>query len=267
MAEIRAVASKRLELQQRAERAAEEAVLPTSRRQEDEGARPPPSNAGVEEQVSGLRYEDQEDKQETQTPPPKPKTPWVTVKLKRGRTLFAHKKALDERQATPSRYAALAEDDAEADADEGDTPEPPTTVETHPDVIDISSGSSQEEPKVRTLKDLSQAENRHLHIRKGAPPEIPAVAQLVALKQRERTALLEAVQPIQRKEQPVYEGTVKIPNKVNGFVDIERVLQIREVTTPATGNCIAMAAVQAIANHDLAAHDEILTKAVATLKR
>ncbi|KAE9067300.1 hypothetical protein PF007_g28125 [Phytophthora fragariae] len=51
------------------------------------------------------------------------------------------------------------------------------------------------------------------------------------------------------------------------FPDIEQALGLRQVATPSTGNCMAMARAQATADHNLAAFDENLEKITAAIKR
>ena len=48
---------------------------------------------------------------------------------------------------------------------------------------------------------------------------------------------------------------------------IETGLELRPIMTPATKNCMAMALAQAVANHDLVAHDGTLELLTATIKR
>ena len=51
-----------------------------------------------------------------------------------------------------------------------------------------------------------------------------------------------------------------------GFSGIEEVLGLSPVTTPSSGNCMAMLLAQVVADHDLAAHDDHLEAITASIK-
>ena len=58
-----------------------------------------------------------------------------------------------------------------------------------------------------------------------------------------------------------------VERDIHDLPDIERDLGLRPVITPATGNCLAMANAQAVADHDLVALDTILENSTGCIKR
>jgi hypothetical protein len=89
----------------------------------------------------------------------------------------------------------------------------------------------------------------------------------VGLKQQERKELAAAtVAPGEER------GQVEPPEEYSGdaqstFPAIENSLKLRQVSTPSTGNCMAMALAQAIADDDLVERNGRLETITACLKR
>lgn len=113
---------------------------------------------------------------------------------------------------------------------------------------------------------LTKAERAKLRIIHQAPLAIPSTPQLMALKQREILALSAVLDPAR---QHLGSLIAVLPDKLQASLTtalIEEQLALRAVTTPATGNCMAMAIVQALADHDLASADDILHAATSSLK-
>ncbi|KAE9032084.1 hypothetical protein PR002_g9366 [Phytophthora rubi] len=159
-----------------------------------------------------------------------------------------------------SRYAELADDsDAEEEVEETKEIKQPKQ-----DVIEISSSDEQHgQSKPKT----SQEEKDKLHLVKSKPQKMPTTPQLVTLKQHERTILRKELEQIHQGRGPLLPMTAVTIKEDQGFSNIGRALGIREVNTPSTGNCMAMALAQAAADHDLAAHDAILETVTSSIKR
>lgn len=98
------------------------------------------------------------------------------------------------------------------------------------------------------------------------PPKVHSTLQLLGLKQRERNALDQAVGMPDLGREAVISPTEAIEAKQGGFQAIEDNLQIRQVSTPQTGNCMAMSIAQALADNDLLAHTDQLEANTASLK-
>ncbi|CAI5740496.1 unnamed protein product [Peronospora farinosa] len=127
---------------------------------------------------------------------------------------------------------------------------------------EIIEGSVTEvitETPFRTPTEMSQ-----LRILKKNPPPILAEPQLMGLLQRERSHLLGLIAPSQTERQPLVKLIQPIDTAFRAVDDMAGQLQLRAVTTPATGNCMAMAIVQALRDTDLAAQDTQLAAATET---
>lgn len=113
----------------------------------------------------------------------------------------------------------------------------------------------------------TSAELAKLRILVKNPPPNPASPQLLVLKQKERSHLLQLTASSQLDWQPC----VKLPKsdvkEFRSAEDMESKLRLTAVTTPATGNCMEMAIVQALCDSDLAAQDMKLAEATGSLKR
>ncbi|RQM17332.1 hypothetical protein DD237_001114 [Peronospora effusa] len=124
-------------------------------------------------------------------------------------------------------------------------------------IIEVSVTQAITETPVLTQTEMSQ-----LRILKKNPPPILAEPQLMGLLQRERSHLLGLIAP-----QPLVKLIQPFHTAFRAVDDTAGQLQLRAVTTPATGNCMAMAIVQALCYTDLAAQDTQLAAATGSLKR
>ncbi|CAI5745135.1 unnamed protein product [Peronospora destructor] len=113
-----------------------------------------------------------------------------------------------------------------------------------------STAISSDDPENRSQTTTTETDKAKLHLVTSKPPKQLATPQLVTLKQRERAVLIQA-----GKEIGICRGD-QLPmakldsNYTRDFPDIEEALDIRPVTTPSSGNCMAVALVQAVADHD-----------------
>uniref|UniRef100_H3GL61 OTU domain-containing protein n=1 Tax=Phytophthora ramorum TaxID=164328 RepID=H3GL61_PHYRM len=159
-----------------------------------------------------------------------------------------------------SRFAELADDlDTEDEVEEATDP----TV-AQPDVIEIPS-SDEHEQKAKSK--ITKQELAKLRLVKAKPKATKSTPQLVALKQRERSTLRKLLGStnLHKGGRLVITGTED--DVIKDFHDVERVLGIRQVTTPSSGNCMAMALAQAAADQHLAAYDATLEEVTTSIKR
>ncbi|KAI9989109.1 hypothetical protein PInf_022846 [Phytophthora infestans] len=194
------------------------------------------------------------DNRKSQPPVPQPQKKWATAPLSRGRTLYAHPAALAEK-----RFAVFEEED-EDEGDQEEKREAPSAQAA----VEISSNEESESPKPRTLTPKERAQ---LRLVKAKPPKLIKSPQLVALKQREREemeTLTDSMSPFKGSPLPSSGDAIQA---VTSFSEIEALLGLRQVATPATGNCMVLALAQAIVDHDLAAHGRVLEQLALTLKR
>ena len=91
-----------------------------------------------------------------------------------------------------------------------------------------------------------------LRILKKNPPPILAEPQLLGLLQRERAHMLRLIEPSQADKQPMVKLVQPVDTKFRTIDDMVRQLQLHAITTPATGNCMVVAIVQALCDADLA---------------
>ncbi|KAL3667569.1 hypothetical protein V7S43_007123 [Phytophthora oleae] len=261
--EVKTSAAQRLLIQESEEQQAQAAVTPAvakSKSQltevENKSRLPNVQCNGDTDPSTGSVKQQQETKVE-----PKPKRAWVTVPLGGGRKLHGHQPVLGQRQLrTTSRYAEL-EEDSEPEGEDNIAGDDKTIQQP---MVEISSGSSQEK---RKPPQISKSEKDKLNLVVKKPAEMPTIPLLLTLKQRERTTLSKILQPL-AEHTAGYAIMEKVrPVQTDGFKDLESNLGLTEVNTPSSGNCMAMALAQAVANHDLAAHDGVLEQATASIKR
>ncbi|CAI5713862.1 unnamed protein product [Peronospora destructor] len=191
---------------------------------------------------------------------PEPKKQWVTILSRRSRKII--KQPAESKQNAPSlssRFVNLA--DGSDDEEEGTTAIP-TTKDGQ-----ASTEISSNDPENQSQTTTTETDKEKLHLVTSKPPKQLATPQLVTLKQRERAALIQAVKEIDicRGDQPPMAKSDS--NHTRDFPGIEEVLGIGPVTTPSSGNCMAMASAQAVADHDLAAHDGSLEAITASIKQ
>jgi hypothetical protein len=154
----------------------------------------------------------------------------------------------------------MVDDNPETSEQEGKSEERPPQHE----VINVSSG---DEGEIQKPPQITKEEFARLHIRKSKPPKLNDTPQLVTLKQRERNAIAVAVMEVQEEPvQPIECEQLEVDD-IDSFQNIERLLGISEVATPASGNCMAMALAQAEADNSLADNDAALETITAALKR
>ncbi|KAE9272876.1 hypothetical protein PF001_g27749 [Phytophthora fragariae] len=257
LAEVKLSAAKRLQLQAEAESRAHEAVLPAeSGHQRAQEVRTPAQGMTTAE-----GHEPRTVKSDHHEVAPEPKQKWIAMPLPRGRTLYAHPATLKQNGIRiSSRYAELVEEDEEDNAGESKLEEKPPAQP----VIDVSSGDEQ--PEVPRPK-ISAAAKAKLHLVRAKPPKLQETPQLVALKQRERNSIAETVASLSSQKGKMLTVQTTPAQDLITFPDIEQALGLRQVATPSTGNCMAMARAQATADHNLAAFDENLEKITAAIKR
>ncbi|KAE9022103.1 hypothetical protein PR002_g12066 [Phytophthora rubi] len=254
MAEVKKSAARRLKLQMAAENKSQAAVQPAPAQAQQPGQ-------GEEQQGDQKSPEGVDGSFEHPEVAPKPKQKWIATPLSRGRTLYAHPKTLKQRGLQlSSRYAELDDADGNDDEEESKTEDKPPA---HP-VIEISSDDGLNMPVKPTI--TTEAKEA-LHLVKAKPPKLPETPQLVALKQRERDVIAAAAATFADKRGPGLQVSAAPVDGIKSFPEIEELLGIRSVVTPSSGNCMAMALAQAVADHNLAAFDDELEEMTAAIKR
>lgn len=186
---------------------------------------------------------------------------WIQVPLAKGRTLYAHPVTLQRKGVKVStHYSELYDADDEE-------PEPESKSEENPpvqDVVELSSGSEQE---TKWKPAITAAEKAKLHLVKTKLPKLPDTSQLIALKQRQRgviESIIHALGDCHVHPWPVSDQSLK---DVTTFKQMEKQLGMKEVSTPASGNCMTMTIAQAISNQSLAAKPHVMEKMTAAIKR
>ncbi|KAE9357445.1 hypothetical protein PR003_g1800 [Phytophthora rubi] len=251
------MAAKRLNMQDEAEKKSQAAVhpMPTTRQQQDE------RQHGEEKEDQAVLAGETAPRVQADPIAPEPKRPWVTKSLSAGRKLFAHADTLQQRiSVAASRFADLDNDGDEDEEKEQKTEERPPPAAT----IDISSS---DEVGVPVQAVISEEEKAELHLVQGKPPKIKPTPQLVALKQRERAALAVNTFTLRQLRGSAIRHTEQSLEEITDFAGIEKRLGLRQVVTPASGNCMAMALVQAVADQDLATSKQQLEGLTAIIKR
>lgn len=254
--EVKLLAAKRLAIQEEEERKAQVALSPTrASEQKQQGPTPTGKSTPTSpaEQTSGAaRGEERVE--------PAPKRPWATIPMRNGRTLYAHPATLHQKiRVAGSRYAELADDD-----DEEEFPSQEEKPEKRQEVIEIPSDDELEE---KAPVPITPAAKAQLHLVQAKPPQLHSTPELVGLKQRERKALSKAIELLEDESGSLLPPADYTGKKLKEFADIEDSLSLCQVSTPASGNCMTMALAQALADNDLAAHDEKLEEITACLKR
>ncbi|POM81569.1 Hypothetical protein PHPALM_441 [Phytophthora palmivora] len=191
---------------------------------------------------------------------PKPKKGWVTIPLKGSRQLHSHDQT--NRQSNPKRtsiFEVLAENSESEEDEERAT----TEAQKDQEIIDLRDSVSQEEKP----KHLTKEEKAKLHLVTRKLKDTIEQPQILTLKGKEREALKNTLQPYNDRANcdMVIEGWHL--ETTASFAHIEQNLGLKEVTTPSTGNCMAMALAQAEADNDLAVNDESFEKATASIKK
>ncbi|KAE8915452.1 hypothetical protein PF003_g616 [Phytophthora fragariae] len=254
MAEVKESAARRLKLQMAAENKSQAAVQPAPAQAQQPGQ-------GEEQQGDQKSPEGVDGSFEHPEVAPKPKQKWIATPLSRGRTLYAHPKTLKQRGLQlSSRYAELDDADGNDDEEESKTEDKPPAQP----VIEISSDDGLNMPVKPTI--TTEAKEA-LHLVKAKPPKLPETPQLVALKQRERDVIAAAAATFADKRGPGLQVSAAPVDGIKSFPEIEELLGIRSVVTPSSGNCMAMALAQAVADHNLAAFDDELEEMTAAIKR
>ncbi|KAE8876604.1 hypothetical protein PF005_g16574 [Phytophthora fragariae] len=133
-----------------------------------------------------------------------------------------------------------------------------------PGVIEISSDDELED---KEPVPITAAEKAKLHLVKAKPPKKTPTPQLVALKQRERQALQRA-----NANGPAIDGVLTpLPEltgkRLSDFSSIQKSLQLQPMSTPPSGNCMAIALVQAVVDDNLDRQDARLEEMTKIIKR
>ena len=112
-----------------------------------------------------------------------------------------------------------------------------------------------------------QGADEQLRIFKSTPPQVPSAPQLVALKQQESASVERLLQGAgslkgHRLESP------EVDKLASSLKDsILRALRLKHVYTPATGNCLVLSVVQALANDDMCSMEEVLLRSASGMQR
>lgn len=249
--EIKETAARRLNLQHGKDKRAQEAVAPSAT---DASTSDAPTNqascpSGAQPPVSAPQTE------------PSPKKRWVTVPLRRRRHQLARSR---DRLARPPTVASFYADLENWPEDTSEAVDPPSIKPKGLGAVELSSGDDEEK---RPSVTITEEAKKQLYLRATTPPKRPPTSQLLTRTQQERATLRQAVAEVLPSL-----GSI-IPPKVMDLATepdlptIEQDLGLTPVTTPATGNCMAMALAQAVSDHDLVADDGSLEFITACIKR
>lgn len=188
-------------------------------------------------------------------------TQWTKVSLARGRTLYAHPAALQRKGIkVTTHYSELFDADDEDPAEEEKSEEHPPAR----DVVELSSGSEQ---GLKPKPVITAAAKAKLHLVKTQLPKLPETFQLIALKQRQHGVIgniLQELRDSHGSRLPLHPDSL---DEAATFEQIESSLGMKEVSTPASGNCMAMAISQALADQNLAAKPATMEQLTAAIKR
>jgi hypothetical protein len=258
MEEVRESTVARLKLQQDAEEKAQAAVRPAARQPEKAAADPMTSlpSAGATRAPESAHAAPPKTENRT----PEAADHWVVVPKAHGR----------KSNGTPATFSphgvqVSTRFDELADAEDGPEQEEQQDcrVADKP-VIDVSLGDDTEEAPPQRISDSDKAD---LHLVRAKAPSLPATPQLVALKQRERQAIAVEALSFEKRRGRLRACAQQTDTSPTKFPQIEKELGLRPVTTPASGNCMAMAIAQAVADHSMAAFSKQLEDITAAVKR
>uniref|UniRef100_A0AAV1VDT6 Uncharacterized protein n=1 Tax=Peronospora matthiolae TaxID=2874970 RepID=A0AAV1VDT6_9STRA len=267
---MREMARKRLQLQRAADEAAQAAVPAAI------GTAPPRPPPTVEPQRTGVPIQPVYTAIAMQAgfsdpkPKPRPEQPWLKRPLRSGRRLWPSRKPPVSTESLSSGGFHVLQDmgpeleqnsagSAQAPSTDGVTDDSPITSEPHPNMApDVARARPRlsSEDRVRQ-KDFKQ---------RGPAPEISGPT-LLAKQRLERKTCKRLVKQQQKgrcTSIPMDPRPETGPFHLN---DLKRILGLREVPTPATGNCLAMAIAQAVADSALDAPLTVLEPLTASIKR
>uniref|UniRef100_A0AAV1TCX1 Uncharacterized protein n=1 Tax=Peronospora matthiolae TaxID=2874970 RepID=A0AAV1TCX1_9STRA len=118
--------------------------------------------------------------------------------------------------------------------------------------VELQSGNDE---KKTSVADTMEEEKQRLHLRATTPPKRPPTSQLLTRSQQERATLRQAVADVQPCLGSIISAKVIDSATEPDLPTIKNGLGLTPVTTPDTGNCVAMALAQAISDHDLVTDD------------
>uniref|UniRef100_A0AAV1TQ58 OTU domain-containing protein n=1 Tax=Peronospora matthiolae TaxID=2874970 RepID=A0AAV1TQ58_9STRA len=270
---MRETASKRLQLQRAAEEAAQAAVTPAA--VGTDSPRPPPT---VEPQRTGVPiqpvYPAIAMQAGSSDPKPKPRTeqPWLKLPFRSGRSLWPSRKPpVSTESLSSGGFHVLKETgpepepeqnsagSAQAPSIDGVTDDSPIKSEPPPN---MAPDVARARPRLSSEDRVRQKDSK----RRGAAPEISGPT-LLAKQRLERKTCKRLVKQQQKgrcTSFPIDPRPETGPFHLN---DLKRILGLREVPTPATGNCLAMAIAQAVADSALDAPLTVLEPLTASVKR
>jgi hypothetical protein len=114
---------------------------------------------------------------------PRTKRQYAAIPMSKGRTLYGHAEALQQRGLKVStRFDVLGDDENDDAAGDEEAEERPPQSGT----IDLTKASDQGIPDKPKIDAATKAD---LHLMKAKPPKVQATPQLLAWKQRERYLL------------------------------------------------------------------------------
>ena len=269
--EIRAMAARRLTLQEAAEKAAQAAVTPPCPR--GAGTSPgtvpvPPPAAST---VSSAPHVEQGKKFEHVQPQPKPveQHPWLTSLSKKGRA----------KKLNPRVFAVIPtdrENRAHNNVEETQHADRATaTKRKDTSTVPLSSSEStaeiHEQAPSRTVSPHTPNTSDRSHRKKAGRERGPAptspIPVLLTRQRTERNSFSRLVQSLTKQRTEALPIGARSVNAPASLEELEQQLGLRSAVTPATGNCLAMAISQAAVDVNLDDPGRTLECLTACLKR
>lgn len=264
--EMKTMADKRLKLQQAAEAAAQAAVTPEE--PANRRSTPPVKEQDDKEQKGVAAEKEQGEQFAHLQPEPKPpaKQPWITKPLRGDQRLWAHKSAMAEKRLpSTGSYQVLSDEDG--------APAPKTpdngvsSTVARPEVVDLT-GADEISIKPAKQAKLTAKDNARKQAGKARGKAPVSIGPVLMTKKRQERATFQSLSStlVIPTSAPLSMGprTAREPESMQ---EVEAMLGIREVTTPATGNCMAMAVAQAAVDATLEGPDSALKSLTASIKR
>ena len=259
--EIRSMAAQRVQLQQRAEAAAQAAVTPIV---SSDGPPTPPSLTRAEVSVPdrGQTVEQGEKFAYLHTEPtPRPEQPWITKPLRGKRDWWTH-------PSGPTRPAAPLIPSSGAfhvlNEEHVDTPAKSKKKRVGT-TLKLRSQGVRDLTKIvpMTRDDLLRKEAAF----KRGPAQRSTAPVLMTHKRRERSKFLQLQLQKDAGSRTHLQIGARSSISPSSISELSFQLGVREVTTPATGNCMAMAVAQASADAPLDGPDQMMERLTEILKK
>ncbi|KAG3205948.1 hypothetical protein PC128_g1088 [Phytophthora cactorum] len=198
-------------------------------------------------------------------PEPPAQQPWITKPLRGGQVLGAHRRTLDEKKKSSSGVYHVLSDDNSPDQENSEPlsteqKPPPTTIDL---TKEDKAQSKSSKPVKLTADDLARKKDA----KSRGKVKILTGPVLMTKRRQERATFQAQRERVDISTQRPLRLGARSAEPPDSFADIEHQLGVREIATPDTGNCLAMAVAQAAVNATLDGPSSALEPLTASVKR